>query len=301
MRWCSNSNNETSSSDSIEDAIKKNPNLAYYGYDSIQRCQNSLLRAGFTTENTFEVINGHPNILRFTPKQLEQRLEAWHVCNFTDTQFYSLFVQCPELLEFNDEAYIAKRYAELERYVSTSKNIWRLFMSSPNLLADDLKIIREKIDYILNVMEADETDLVKSGSLGLSIQKIKSRHMLLVRLGIYKKRNWKASEMDPNKNPRLFRIMDAGDKEFAARTCCGLPLQELEAFYELYERELEEKKKEAIEYEEGCDEESDYDTDDDDNEFDARVNEDFYDDRNRRKYQNYSKSKVKKVFRKKKI
>lgn len=204
------------------------------------------------------------------------------------------------MLEFDDEQYIGSRFAELKKFAYTPKNIWRLFMASPNVLVDDIRSIREKVSYILNDMEADETDLVKSGVLGLPIIKIKSRHMLLVRLGLYKKRNWKASTMNMNKNPRLFRIMDSGDDEFASKTCGGLSIKELETFYDLFERELKEKKEEALEYDEFSDEETD-DSESDYEEFDAREDEDFYDDRHRRRYARNSKSKVKKSFKPKPI
>lgn len=160
-------------------------------------------------------------------------------------------------------------------------------------MSDDWKVIMKKIDYILDEMQADVTDLVKSGSLALPLNKIKTRHILLVRLGIYKKRNMKASELDNNKNPRLFRIMDSEDPEFALKTC-GLSIKEVEAFCELYERELDEKHQEEIEYEENSDLESDDESDENENNFDPRESEDYYDDRNRRQYfkkRRYSKPK----------
>lgn len=166
---------------------------------------------------------------------------------------------------------------------SKSNNYAISFQSCPNVMSDDWKVIMKKIDYILDEMQADVTDLVKSGSLALPLHKIKTRHILLVRLGIYKKRNMKASELDNNKNPRLFRIMDSEDPEFALRTC-GLSIKEVEAFCELYERELDEKHQEEIEYEENSDLESDDEPDENENNFDPRESEDYYDDRNRRQY-----------------
>lgn len=268
----------------IEILIKNHPDVARFSKKSVSTSYDILHKVGFTPENCIKVIEGYPSILRFKEKDLEERLDVWHVCQFSKTQYFDLFVQCPELLECNDGHYLAKRCAQLQSFAWTAKNIWRLFMSSPNILVDDIKTINEKVDYIFNVMQSDITDLVKSGALGTSITKIKSRHMLLVRLGIYKKRNMKASEMDPNKNPRLFRIMDASDETFATRTC-GISLRELEVFYDLYERELEEKKQETLDYEEDTDAESDNDDDtDEEHNFDPRESKDHYDDRHRRKY-----------------
>lgn len=266
----------------ISAAMKNNEKVANYGETAVGRVYKALLRSGFRPENCLQIIKGHPDILQYSAREIDERFEMWHICQFTKTQFFELFVQCPELIDFDDEKTLRKLYSQLLATVSTPKNIWRLLMSSPNIIADDPKITQAKLKYILNSMEVDVPDLVKSGALGLSLPKIKSRHMLVVRLGFYKKRNWKASETDPNKNTRLFRITDSSEEEFAEKVC-GISMKEFDAFNELYERELEEKVQEAIEYEENSDNDSDA-TDSDDDAFDPRENSDYYDDRNRARY-----------------
>lgn len=242
-------------------------------------------------------MTNYPELLRNSAKSLENRLEMWHFCKFSNSQLFQLFVQCPELLEFNDEDQLYNRFGELRTFARTPKNIWRLFMASPNVLVDDFKTIQAKVDYVLGPMQADHTDLVKSGVLGVPLTKIKCRHVLLVRLGIYKKKKAKASPLDPNKNPRLFRIMDVSDQEFAAKTC-NISIKELQAFYDLYERELEEKEEEETEYYESLEtgEFSSDDEDGDDSEdehFDARESSDFYDDRAKRNYERKYRKKKK--------
>lgn len=239
--------------------------------------------AGFTPENCSTIIDKYTNILRIHAEDVENRIEMWNSCQFTKTQFYDLFIQCPELIEFNDPNALSKRLGQLRSIVSTPKNIWRLLMASPNVLVDNFQSIQTKVDYVTKDMEADVTDLVKSGTLGLPLKKIKTRHMLLVRLGIYKKRNFKASELSSNKNPRLFRIMDVDDEEFASKTC-KISFKELEAFSDLYERELEEIKESEIDYDDFSDIESGGESDSDDDDFDARDPKDYYDDRKKRRY-----------------
>lgn len=266
----------------ISAAINSNEKVARYGQKAVEGVFKALLWSGFKPENCLNIIKTHPDILQYSSRQIEERLEMWHMCQFTKTQFFELFVQCPELIDFDDDRALRKRYSQLIATVSTPKNIWRLLMSSPNIIVDDIKVTQAKINYIMDSMEVDVPDLVKSGALGLSLQKIKSRHMLVVRLGLFKKRNWKAAETDPNKNTRLFRIMDSSDEEFAEKVC-GISMKEFEAFIELYERELEENAQEAMEYEENSDIESDA-TDSDDDDFDPRENNDHYDGRNRSRY-----------------
>lgn len=280
---CSTSDGHNNKPDWIAPLLE-NEKIAFYGRERIEKLKNILHRVGFSEENVIKIIKGHPDALGLNPKRVAKSLEAWHVCNFSKVQFYELFVQNPEFLEFDEERFIAKRFTQIQEFAYTEKNVWRLFMSSPNILVDDINVTKEKVDYILNDMEVDETDMVKSGALGLAINKIKARHMLLVRMGFFKKRNWKESELSTNKNPRMYRITDFDDKEFASKTCNGLSIKELETFYDLYERELIEAKEEAEEYYRFSDEESDDDSNSDDEDFDARENADFYDNRHKRKY-----------------
>lgn len=255
---------------------RKNPKV-------VHQVTQAFLKAGFTQDNCTKIIDTYPNILSIHPKDIEYRLEIWTKCQFSRPQYYQLFVQCPELLEFDDDHAISKRFGQLMSIVSTPKNVWRLLMSSPNVLIDDSDVIVQKIDYVLRKMEADVTDLVKSGTLGLPLKTIQLRHVLMQRLGLHKKRNWKESELSTNKNPRLFRMMDSGDEEFA-RKVCGISMKEFQAFCDLYERELKELADEHDDYEQ-IESDSEEEWDSDDEEFDARENKDYYDDRHRRRYQ----------------
>lgn len=249
----------------------------------VHQVQQTFLKAGFSEENCTKIIETYPNILSIRPKAIENRLEIWTKCQFSRPQYYQLFVQCPEFLEYDDEQAIAKRFGQLMSIVATPKNVWRLLMSSPNVLVDDADVIVQKVDYVLRKMEADVTDLVKSGTLGLPLKTIQLRHTLMQRLGLHKKRNWKESELSTNKNPRLFRIMDVSDEEFARKTC-GISMKEYQAFCDLYERELKELDDAEHEYEE-IESDSEEEWDSDDEEFDAREKNDYYDDRHRRRYQ----------------
>lgn len=277
MRCFASDTSTTPENELLANLLKNNEQIANYGASVVERTHKALLKAGFTSENSVTIIDKHPDLLRYKPKQIEDRLEMWHMAQFSQPQFYELFVQCPEILDFDDEQQIAKRYAQIQTIVHTPKNVWRLLMSCPNLLVDDWQAIQQKVDYILKNMEADVTDLVKSGALGLSLKEIKTRHMLLVRLGIYKKRNWRASELNPDKNLRLFRIMDVSDEEFAVKTC-GISVKEWETFTELYERELDEQIQAEEDYED-IDTDSEDESDDDENNFDPRERKDYYDDR----------------------
>lgn len=280
-QWTSISNYSTRKQSNknalISDLLKQNGQVAEYGEIALKNTFAVLEQVGFGGSHIIEMISTYPPLLRFQPKDLANRLEMWHCYQFSRPHYYNLFIERPELLECDDEQYLKDRNCKLQSFAWTSKNIWRLLVQSPNVLFDDMKSINEKVDYIFEEMQCDMTDLVKSCALALPLEKIKSRHMLLVRLGIYKKVNKKASVLSNDKNPRLIRIMDSSDREFAKKIC-HVTEGELEVFYEYYQKELEAIEKEKIQYEEDTDEEYDEDSDDEYN-FDPRENADEYDDR----------------------
>lgn len=152
-----------------------------------------------------------------------------------------LILQCPEILDIDNEDYIKQRMAEIITYAGKRKNIWRILMASPNVLVEDITLFKKKYNYIQGVMNVDVSDAVKSGIFSHSIDKIRNRHLLMVRLGIYKKRPKNLNPMDPNKNPRMHRIVDSTDEMFAKKIC-GISLLEFETFVALHSRELRNKR-----------------------------------------------------------
>lgn len=280
--------------DAVLDAeLATNDKLAAHKRPAIQRAYEIFLHNGFNPENAFNLITKYPDVVRKQPKTLEYTLEYWRGYQFSHSQFVQLFLQCPELLEFEDENELRTRFAELKVLAGTSKNIWRLLMASPDIMAENPKIIQAKADYLFNVMKVDVTDAVKSGVFSHSLLKLKCRHMLLVRLGIYKEKAKNATPLDPNKNPRVHRIADTSDSMFAKKIC-GISIGEYNAFNALYRRELEQQREaeEEDEMYEGTD--SDYDDEDEsDAEFDPTEKEE-YDPRNRNRYKKHLMSKIKK-------
>lgn len=276
----------------LDAELATNDKLAIHKRAAIQRTHEILLHSGFNAENAFKVITKYPDIVRKQPKTLEYTLEYWRGVQFSHSQYVQLFLQCPELLEFGDENELRTRFAELEVLAGTPKNIWRLLMASPDMMTENMKIIQAKADYLFKVMKVDVSDAVKSGVFSHSLVKLKCKHMLLVRLGIYKEKAKNASPLDPNKNPRVHRIADSSDSMFA-RKICGITIGEFNAFNALYRRELEKQREEEEEDEEDTDSEYD-DEDESDDEFDPTEKEDDDDPRHRNRYKQHLKSNVKK-------
>ena len=228
-------------SNQITEAIAENKQLGQYPPEVFIRSHDILIEYGFNTETILDVFKSYHEVLRFQPSVLKNRLEYWRGLQFGDFQMRQLIERYPELLQFKDENFLRNRVAELETYAHKRRNVWRMIMESPNVLTDNLKLLNEKIEYLDRVMRVDITNAVKSTVFAHPLAKLRTRHMLLVRVGAWKPKSKKENPLDPNKNPRLHRIMDSEDKEFANRLC-GISLLEFEAFAELFERELREQK-----------------------------------------------------------
>lgn len=296
MRFCSSSSSsapEFELTDQILDAeLAKNHKLAVFEKSKIKSIHETFLRAGFTSENAFKVLKKYPPIIRHSPKKLENTMECWRGLKFTNSQYIQLFVQCPELLEFDNENVLRSRITDIKSFAERTKNIWRLLMASPDILIDSPKIIEAKADYLLDAMKVDVSDAVKSGVFSHTLQKLKCRHMLLVRLGIYKEKSKHDKPLDANKNPRISRIIDTSDSEFAKKIC-GISIDELNAFYALYRRELEQNR---IDDEEQDDESLTDVEDDADNDSDDEV-----DPMEKHGYDSRAKNRYNKVAKKPKV
>lgn len=234
------------------------------------------MQAGFETPGILKIITENPLILRYHPNSITARIEIWRGFQFGELLTIALIQQCPELLDIDDEKFLRERIADLKVYAQRDKNVWRLLMASPNLLTDNVSLFQAKYNYLSGVMKVDVTDAVKSGVFAYSLRKIRTRHMMLVRLGLYKQRTKHFNELDPNKNPRMARIMDTSDDEFATKIC-SISLLEYETFEELYRRELQNKRQLtgvwAIDTADDSDLESSSDSDSD-NDGDTDVDED---------------------------
>lgn len=215
-------------------------NLQGFNRNLLQNTHDHLHRQGFQTSIIVSMITKHPALLTKSPAKIIENLEIWRGTQFGDKKLFELLERNPELLEFSDENHLRQKLANLKRYAMTTKNVWLLFMNSPNILIDSQKRIDSKIDYFKNIMKVDVVDVVKSTAFSHTLDSIKTRHIFLERLGLYKMKSPRAGPNEPNRNPRMHRIMDPMDKEFATKVAM-VKYEEFEVFQALYKRELEKQ------------------------------------------------------------
>lgn len=224
------------------------PELQKFSKEQWQRTYQTFVDQGFQTSNFIKIIVQRPELLRRPPEKLIESLECLRETQFGDKNIFALIEQHPEMLEYTDVRGLRKRFAYIRAYAQTTKNVFRLFISSPNILTDREAETGKKIQYFERVMNVDATDVAKSKVFSHSLDVIKCRHVFLTRLGLFKPKSPKADPLEPSKNPTMHLIYDTSDRDFAIKTC-NITLDEFETFQELYRRELDEDN----EYEEQID------------------------------------------------
>ncbi|XP_055640200.1 uncharacterized protein LOC129777759 [Toxorhynchites rutilus septentrionalis] len=225
--------------ETLENMLKSIPQLTRYGPDLWQRTYGLIAQEGFETANFLSIVTGYPEVLMHNPDRLAASLSCWRSCQFGDKQMQILLAAHPHLLELTDHNRLAQRVAFLHSHFETRKNIWRLFLNSPNLVADSQAKIQAKIDYILQRMRIEVLEVVKSCAFSSDLETIQCRHVFLERLGLFKPRKLKATPSELSNNPKLHQITDTSDKRFAVKVAY-VTLEEFEVFQELFRREQNE-------------------------------------------------------------
>ncbi|XP_055682234.1 transcription termination factor 4, mitochondrial [Lutzomyia longipalpis] len=225
----------------LHETVKLNPNLLDYDLRSWQRVLQTLKNQGFPSYMLLPLIVNYPTILHRTPEQIKLGLDKWHNCQFGERNVMKLVTRYPMLLDIpNDESFIMSRIASLQEYAETRKNVWTMFMNSPNLITDKIQLIHPKINYLQSTMRVHLSEVLKTEVFTRNLFTIRSRHVFLERLGIYKAKSIKEDLEEINKNPKLHQIMDTSDKTFATKVAFAT-LEEFEVFKELYSREVNEE------------------------------------------------------------
>lgn len=236
----------------IDEAIKVEPTLSIYTPDVWKRAHETFQNHGLETTSFLRIVTGNPSVLKRTPSRIIESLEIWRACQFGEHLLHLLLTKYPELLDVNDAHQLLSLSGYLKSRLSTNKNVWKILMNSPDLLAQSEQSIEEKLNYMMDTMRLEVPEIVKSAALSLPLDELRCRHTFLLRLGLFKPRALKADPDEPTNNHRLYQITDTSEKSFATKIC-HVTVPEYEAFKELFAKELDRKTGRAKEEDEFSD------------------------------------------------
>lgn len=231
------------------------PALATVSPQMWEKAHDTFANHGLDTISFLKIVTGNPKVLSRPPQKIINTLEYWRTCQFGEYHLFLLITKYPTFMDVDDQRHLVKHIEFLRSYVSTSKNVWKLLMTCPNLMEQSTQTIESKILYMKDVMRIDIPEIIKSEALSKSLEDIRCRHVFMERLGLFKPRPLKADPNQPTTNARLYKITDTSEKAFATKIC-HVSLAEYEAFKDLLSRELERKMREEEEEEDDNDEDT---------------------------------------------
>lgn len=244
----------------INEFLKSEPELNNYPVNLWEETHDFLKNEGFMPNKFTFMISQNPKLLTTSKEKIFETLNAWRAYQFGDRDTITLMSRYPELLSVQHSNELNKRIETLKEFVGGGNNIFKLILNSPGVVSESIDSINEKIEYLRNVMKVDPIDVYSSEVFSCDIQKLKTRHIFLKRLGLFIVKK-KKDPKEISKNPRLYLITDTSDKRFASKVC-HVTIDEYETFVELYRRELDNATEEQLSDGE--------DDDDDDMKFEAR-------------------------------
>ncbi|XP_030380576.1 uncharacterized protein LOC115628554 [Scaptodrosophila lebanonensis] len=222
----------------IVEATKLAPALSIYTQDTWYRAHHVFQNHGLQTLNFLRIVTGNPSVLRRSPEDIIGSLEIWRACQFGERLLHLLLTKYPELLDYRNARDLLPQTAYLRSLVGTNKNVWKILMNSPDLLAQSEHKIEQKFIYLTDTMRIEVPEIVKSAAFSMLFEELCCRHAFLVRLGLFKPRAPKDNPDEPTTNNRLYQITDTSEKSFATKIC-HVTLTEYETFKELFAREKE--------------------------------------------------------------
>ena len=223
----------------MDELLSSTPELSRYPAEQWEKSFNTLRRIGFNATRFAQMASQHPKILIKTEDKISTAMNKWRGFNFGEKQTFQLLERYPELLEVTNFHLTSANLGEINSFVG-QKNGYKVLRNSPNVATEQTDLLKEKIEYLQDVMRIDPVEAYKSDVFSYDLLKIKTRHVFLERLGMYfkKKKGDKNDAHEINKNPKLTKIVDSSDKRFATKVC-HVTLEEYETFVEIYKEEID--------------------------------------------------------------
>lgn len=185
-----------------------------------------FIKHGFPTNVISDILIKLPNILEIKSHDLNKTITKWRELKLDDEMLIQITTGTPMLLLLTDE-YIDERVKQIFD-VFTSTDLFKLLEHCPLIFLEDWNSILEKIRYIQESMGFTQIQIVRGSVLEQTLLHIKTRHMLCVLCGRFKRPTPKKKILT---NPSLKMITDSTNEEFVKM--CGLSLEEYYIFSDI--------------------------------------------------------------------
>ncbi len=231
------------------------PDILTYPVQKIESQCLFLRQVGFQPADVALLIYRMPKVITLSTKVILRAIDNLQTLGFKEGKLQMLLANNPDLLSLNKKS-MTERYSQLLG-VFRKSDILLMVYDQPSLLTDSWQSIEDRMHYVSTGMGMDQKHMIDSGMFNYSLRHIRTRHLFLLRAGLYEKPD--KHGVTQTLNQTLKRILQTSDKVFAHKMA-GVSVQEVEVFAKIVKMEIEGSTEEKY------DNETDEDSDDEEEE-----------------------------------
>lgn len=189
---------------------------------------------GFRPLQALNLLADHPDLWTRKAEYFVSIMETLRGLGFQDGNLQQFMVRCRPVFQLSPQD-INMCFVTLLKAFSRDDCL-HIIDKNPAIFAFPAEDVEEKYLYVINEMGIEDDSIIaKSHLFSRSVLDIHTRHVFLVRAGLYEKPNKRGETKI--QNPSLSDIIDLNDSEFAQKVG-GMTEEEFLAFQELYAREI---------------------------------------------------------------
>ncbi|XP_019398582.1 PREDICTED: transcription termination factor 4, mitochondrial [Crocodylus porosus] len=203
---------------------------------------SELMLLGLYPNSVLRLLQGSPDMLRMSVKQLRDRGEHLRQLGLSEGHLKHVLSHCPTIFTLPGKKIDAIVRLFKEKCLFTAEQVTEILRSCPNVLLKEPSDLEYKFQYVFFRMGVKHKDVVKSGFFQAPFAVIRSRHVFLERRGLYQTPDKKGQTQVIN--VKLKDIIRLSDKDFLAQVACA-SLEEYDVFKKLLAQEEEEEDRDS--------------------------------------------------------
>ncbi|XP_045135772.1 uncharacterized protein LOC123518816 [Portunus trituberculatus] len=201
--------------ETIEAQLLQMPHLLCHSHKAWTNTCEVMVENGIPGLRILQSIALYPKFLKIKSSLLQDKLLLYRQMNVGKLNCLSLVIKYPVLL-LGEPSHLKNRLDSLYALFPPA-SLKNLIQNNPNVLLDSWEDIMAKIMYIHEEMGLEQPHIGAARCLKQSLLHIKTRHLFLLRAGLYKTPDLKKDKQSHRRNPSLTDIIDTSDKRFTNR------------------------------------------------------------------------------------
>lgn len=197
----------------------------------------------FTIQESLLMIRSYPDILKISEEKLNRSLELWYNVILKNEFAKIVILYNPQFLVLEPKR-VKQRLGLIHSLASGDKrSIVVSLLRCPNIMFESSQAVTDKFNFLLENWRYEPKEVLRCSALSKSRDFLQLRLSLLEKCGVFRMPYlypWKKKKAETMKhdNPKLYKICDWNDKDFAEKIA-SISLEEYQVYSELFEETLE--------------------------------------------------------------